>query len=154
MEDSPETTAVTVTQKDYEALANFRYALRRFLRFSETAAASIGLTPQQYQGLLAIRGFGGESPITVGELAERLQLRPHSAVALVDRLVRQDLVARRASLEDRRQVYVLLTEHGTQVLQDLAWVHREELRRLEPRISEMGSYLRGENVGPDAADHA
>ena len=71
--------AATVTQGEYQALASLRYSLRQFLHFSEQAAGEAGLTPQQHQALLAIKGFGG-AQLTIGELAERLQLRHHSAV--------------------------------------------------------------------------
>ena len=86
----------------YEALAAFRHALRKFLRFSETAAQAAGVTPQQHQALLAIKGFPGRDQVTVGELAERLQLRHHSVVGLIDRLVLEKLVIRLPSPKDRR----------------------------------------------------
>ena len=76
-----------ITKSQYENLAAFRFALRKFLRFSEDAAGAAGLTPQQHQALLAIKGFPGRDHVTVGELAERLQIKPHSAVGLIDRLV-------------------------------------------------------------------
>src|SRR5260221_2588954 len=76
----------------YETLAAFRYALRRFIRFSEKAAEVAGITPQQHQALLAIKGFPGRDRVAVGELAERLQLHHHSTVGLIDRLVAEKLV--------------------------------------------------------------
>src|SRR5579872_681452 len=97
-----------VSKDEYEALANFRYALRQFFRFSEVAAYKVGLTPQKYLALLAIKGFPSRERITVGELAERLQLRHHSVVGLVDRLEAQELVKREPATTDRRQVYVQL----------------------------------------------
>jgi len=124
-----------VTKAEYEALAAFRYNLRQFLSFSESAAASAGLTPRQYQALLAIKGFPGRDSVTVGELAEQLQIAHHSAVGLVDRLAAQNLISRAASTEDRRQVYVTLTVHGLEVLDKLANAHKDELRRLSPRLS-------------------
>lgn len=93
-------------------LATFRYALRQFLRFSETAARQAGITPQQHQAILAIAGFPDQDQITVSELAERLQIRHHSAVGLVDRLVVQDLVVREPGEADRREVYISLTPQG------------------------------------------
>ncbi|HEV2391499.1 MAG TPA: MarR family transcriptional regulator [Verrucomicrobiae bacterium] len=122
---------------DYETLATFRYALRRFIRFSERAAQAAGITPQQHQALLAIKGFPGRDKITVGELAERLQLRHHSAVGLVDRLMVQKLVARLPSASDRRQVLIQLTSRGEEVLDKLSAVHREELKRIGPEISHL-----------------
>ncbi|MBV8329681.1 MAG: winged helix-turn-helix transcriptional regulator [Verrucomicrobia bacterium] len=124
-----------VTKGEYEALAAFRYSLRQFLHFSEVAAASAGLTPRQYQALLAIKGFPGRDSATVGELAEQLQIAHHSAVGLVDRLGLQRLVVREPSTQDRRQVYVSLTAHGAEVLDKLASAHREELRRLGSRLN-------------------
>src|SRR5512143_2309408 len=124
------------SKADYETLAAFRYALRQFLHFSEEAAEAVGLTPQQHQALLAIRGFPGRDQVTVGELAERLQIRHHSAVGLVDRLVTQKLVARAAAENDRRQVFVALTSRGLSTLEQLAAVHRAELRRIGPQISQ------------------
>jgi len=122
-------------KSEYETLAAFRYALRRFIRFSEEAAQAAGITAQQYQALLAIKGFPSRDKVTVGELAERLQLRHHSAVGLIDRLVKQKLVVREPSAEDRRQVLVQLTRRGEEVLEKLASVHREQLKRIGPEIS-------------------
>ena len=126
-----------VSKSEYEALAAFRYALRQFQHFSETAAKAVGLTPQQHQALLAIKGFPERDYVTISELAERLQIRHHSAVGLVDRLVGQGLVAREPSEDDRRQVYVSLTRRGRDLLEELSEVHREELRRVGPQISEL-----------------
>jgi DNA-binding MarR family transcriptional regulator len=123
-----------VTKAEYEALAAFRYNLRQFLSFSESAAGSAGLTPRQYQALLAIKGFPGRDSVTIGELAEQLQIAHHSTVGLVDRLAAQKLISRAPSTEDRRQVYVTLTVHGTEVLDKLAIAHKAELRRLSPRL--------------------
>lgn len=123
-----------ITKAEYEALAEFRYMLRQFLRFSEEAAQEVGLTPQQHQALLAIEGYPGRSQITVGELAERLQIRHHSAVGLIDRLASQELVSRQPSSTDHRQVYVVLTRRGVQLLHRLATAHKEELRRVGPEF--------------------
>jgi DNA-binding MarR family transcriptional regulator len=123
-----------ISKSEYEALAEFRYTLRQFLRFSEEAAQEVGLTPQQHQALLAIEGYPGRSQVTVGELAERLQIRHHSAVGLIDRLASQELVVRQPSASDHRQVYVVVTPHGAQLLQKLATAHREELRRIGPQF--------------------
>src|SRR5258706_612927 len=107
----------------YETLAAFRYALRQFVRFSEQAAQAAGITAQQHQALLAIKGFPGRDSVTVGELAERLQLRHHSAVGLVDRLVTEKLVTRSSSTEDRRLVLIQLTDRGENVLAKLSSAH-------------------------------
>lgn len=118
----------------YETLAEFRYALRRFQRFSESAAAAIGLSPRQHQALLAVKGFPGRDEITIGELAERLQVRHHSAVGLVDRLVAQGYLRRISGAEDRRQVFLGLTEQGSALLERLSAAHRDELRRIGPTL--------------------
>ena len=125
-----------VTKAEYEALANFRYALRQFIHFSEEAAGAVGLTPRQHQALLAIKGFPGRDRVLIGELAERLQVRHHSAVGLVDRLVAQGLVTREQGTDDRRRVMVALTADGARLLEQLATTHREELRRVGPQLLE------------------
>jgi len=132
-----------IDKSQYETLAAFRYALRRFLRFSEGAAEAAGITAQQHQALLAIKGFPARDKITVGELAERLQLRHHSAVGLIDRLVAEKLVVREPSAGDRRQVLVQLTSRGEAILAKLASVHREQLKRIGPEISQLLGRLGG-----------
>ena len=126
-----------LVKTQYETLAAFRYVLRQFLRFSETAAQAAGVTPQHHQALLAIKGFPGRDHVTVGELAERLQLRHHSAVGLVDRLVAEKLVLRATSSEDRRRVLIHLASRGEKVLEKLSEVHRKQLQRIGPEISEL-----------------
>lgn len=123
-----------LSKADYETLANFRYMLRQFLRFSEEAAQKAGITPQQHQALLAIKGFPKRENVTIGELAERLQLRHHSAVGLVDRLVEEKFVSRRASDKDGRQVFIHLTSSGEKVLEKLSFAHRKQLRYLGPEF--------------------
>ncbi len=122
------------SKSHYEMLAAFRYALRQFHHFSEEAAHASGITPQQHQALLAIKGFPGRDCVTVGELAERLQLRHHSAVGLIDRLVAEKLVARAPSALDRRQVFVQLTRRGENVLERLSAAHTEQLKRMGPEL--------------------
>ena len=119
---------------DLEQLAAFRYALRRFLRFAEESARTAGLTPQQYQALLAIAGIPGRSRLTVGELAERLQLHHHSTVGLVDRLEAHGLVARRGVPGDRRQVAVVLTDAGLDAVIMIASANHEELLAIAPEM--------------------
>jgi DNA-binding MarR family transcriptional regulator len=122
------------SKSQHESLAAFRYALRKFLRFSEDAALAAGLTPQQHQAMLAIKGYSGGDCVTVGELAERLQLRHHTTVGLVDRLVAQQLVMRTPSAEDRRKVFVRLTTSGENVLGRLSSAHAEQLKRMAPEL--------------------
>lgn len=132
-----------IGKAEYETLAALRYALRKFLHFSEEAAHGAGLTPQQHQALLAIKGFPGRDRITVGELAERLQLRHHSAVGLADRLVSARWVARKQDTVDRRQVYLSLSARGETVLEKLSAAHKEQLRRVGPEIGQLLERLRG-----------
>jgi len=127
----------TFSKADYETLAEFRYALRHYLRFSKNAVETAGITLQQHQALLIIIGFPGREQVTIGELAERLQIRHHSAVGLVDRLEEQGLVERTPNEEDRRRVFIGLTEKGVGVLESLASMHREELRYLGPQLCSM-----------------
>jgi DNA-binding MarR family transcriptional regulator len=131
-----------VVQKgEYELLATFRYSLRKFFRFSEEAAQAAGLTPQQHQALLAIKGYPGRDQITIGELAERLQIMHHSAVGLADRLCEEGLLRRAQARVDRRQVYLTLTLRAETLLAKLAASHREQLRRLGPEIKSTLSKL-------------
>jgi DNA-binding MarR family transcriptional regulator len=126
--------AKRVSDREYEMLASFRHTLRRFLSFSEDAAREVGLTPQQHQALLAIKGFHGRGELTIGELAEALQIKHHSAVGLVDRLVEQGLAGRAPGAADRRQVLVTLTTHGLDILSELTSAHRHELKRVGPEL--------------------
>ena len=121
-----------LSKSDYETLAALRYSLRQFLRFSEEAAAAEGLAPQQHQALLSIKGFPGREQVTIGELADKLQVRHHSAVGLVNRLTAEKLVSREIAPDDRRKVLVTLTKRGQRVLTKLSTAHREELRRIGP----------------------
>ena len=123
-----------MTQQDYAALAAFRRSLREFQAFSEDAARTAGLTPQQHQALLAIRGFGADRGITVGDLAHHLLLRHHTAVGLVDRLVRASLVVRTHDEGDRRRVLLTLTARADKVLTKLSATHLMEMRRNAPEL--------------------
>nr|WP_294814500.1 MarR family transcriptional regulator [uncultured Sphingomonas sp.] len=122
-----------LTDEDYAALADFRHALRQFLAFSEARAAESGLTPQQHQALLAIRGAGNR-PVSIGYIADRLILKPHSATGLLNRLESLGLVVREASQQDRRQALLRLTPAAQTVLEQLSATHREEVVRLRPML--------------------
>jgi DNA-binding MarR family transcriptional regulator len=124
----------TISKSEYEVLAEFRYALRQFMSFSEQAAKDVGITPQQHQALLAIKGFPGRDQITIGELSERLQIKHHSTVGLVNRLESEKLITRSSAKEDRRKVFISLTRRGLSVLGRLSQIHREELQRLSPQL--------------------
>ena len=112
---------------DYGTLAEFRYQLRKFLAFSEAAADKAGLTPQQHQALLAIKGFSRHKPISVGDLARFLLIRHHTAVELMDRMTKLGLLSRAVDDEDGRRVLVKLTRKGEQKLRTLSKIHFEEL---------------------------
>jgi DNA-binding MarR family transcriptional regulator len=123
-----------LTKQDFEALARFRFGIRRYLRFSEEIVRSHGVTPQHYQLLLALKGFPGREWATVRELADRLQLRHHSVVELVNRAQKQGLVERAGHPDDARAVRVLLTEDGDRILARLSALHRDELRRMDQTL--------------------
>jgi DNA-binding MarR family transcriptional regulator len=123
-------TSGPLTKPDFEALARFRFGIRRYLRVSEEVVRSQGLTPQQYQLLLALMGFPGREWATVRELADVMQLRHHSVVELVNRAQRQGLVQREAHPTDARAVRVSLTRDGERSLAELSAMHRDELRRM------------------------
>jgi len=127
---------------DYQALARFRYRLRLFLAFSETAAQKAGLTPQQHQALLAIKGLSGPAPATVGDLAGFLLIKHHTAVELVSRMVKLGLLSRVVDAEDGRRVLVQLTKKGDRKLQALSRIHIEELRVVTPALGRILSSLR------------
>lgn len=120
-----------IGKRDFETLSEFRYRLRCFQRFSENAAQQAGITPHQYLLLLHLKGFPGRDWATVGELAERLQVRHHGVASLVSRAEKLGLVARKNSSLDRRQVEVHLLARGEQFLRTLAARHRAELETLE-----------------------
>jgi DNA-binding MarR family transcriptional regulator len=127
-------SARRVSDAEYRRLLAWRSGLRQYLRWSEERAASVGLTGAQHQVLLAVAGHDDERGPTVGEIAEYLAVRPHSAVGLIDRVDRLGLVARRPDRTDRRVVRIVLTERGEASLEDLTAVHLEELARLAPRL--------------------
>ena len=123
-----------ILMTDYHALAEMRYQIRRFLRFSEQAAREEGLVPQQHQLLLALKGLPAGRKATISELAERLQLRHHSTVELIDRLVKRGLTARLRDDVDRRRVIVQLTPQGEHLLVNLSLLHCTELQTAGPAL--------------------
>jgi len=139
-----------LTKQDFEALSDFRYQLRRFLRFSEDAARDEGLTVQQYLLLLHIRGCAGKPWASVGELAERLQAKQHGVVALVNRCEAAGLVRRKVNQADRRIVEVHLLAKGERCLNRLALLHRTELESLRG-IFQVARITAFNDSGPDAA---
>jgi DNA-binding MarR family transcriptional regulator len=125
--EHPRASTGSITKAEFEAIAAFRYALRKFVRTSEQAARSARITPQQHALLLAIIGFPQRDYASVSELADRMQMRQHSMVGLIDRTEAQGLVRREQGTTDRRQVFVSLTSEGTYLLQQLSAVHQREL---------------------------
>jgi DNA-binding MarR family transcriptional regulator len=125
-----------LADEDFRALAEIRYALRRFTHFSEDAARSAGLTAQQHQALLAIRAAPG-AVLSIGELAELLLVQPHTTSELADRLVVLGLVDRQPDDKDRRVIKLGLTHAAEAALLSLSVAHRDELRRLRPLLSEL-----------------
>jgi DNA-binding MarR family transcriptional regulator len=124
-----------LSKQDFEALARFRFGIRRYLRYSEETVRSHGVTPQHYQLLLALKGFPARDWATVRELAERLQLRHHSVVELIDRAQDHGLVERAPHPDDPRAVRVQLTDDGEQILARLSALHRDELRRIDTALT-------------------
>jgi len=130
-------SAVAIARRtlvDYRALAEFRYELRKFLAFSDAQAEAAGMLPQQYQAMVAIKGFSPDGALTMGELAERLCVKPHTAVEMADRMVALGLVERVQDTDDRRRVRVRLTEDGEVQLRSLAAAHVHLLRRIAPAL--------------------
>lgn len=129
--------APMLTQHDYETLSDFRYELRHFLDFSETAARRAGLTPRQHQALLAIKRIAAPGRMSVGELAERLAIHHNSAVELIGRLARAGLIERIGDAADRRRILLRLTAEAEAKLTALSATHLEELRRLRPVLQRL-----------------
>lgn len=128
--------ASAMTAAEFRALAEFRYRIRIFLTGSEEAARRAGLEPQQYALMLALRGLPVGLEPSIRELAERLQLRHHSVVELVDRLERRQFLRRERSRSDRRQVILHLTSRGERILTRLAKQRISELRTAAPALVE------------------
>jgi len=123
-----------INLQDIQALAEFRYHIRRFLRASEQLLKSAGLKPQQYQLMLHVKSASSAQPSTISYVADRLQIQHHSTVELADRLTSKGLIRRKRAGEDRRQVILELTPKGERILRELAMYHREELRSNGPGL--------------------
>lgn len=123
--------------EDYDALAAFRYAMRKFLSFSKRALANEAeLTPEQYEALLALKAFSSSTGLTIGDLSERLQVKHNTAVGIVNKLEAISLVRREPGILDRRQVFLKLLPEGDQLLARVAAIHREEMRMRSPEMIE------------------
>lgn len=123
-----------LSQSDYRDQADFRYAVRRFVRFSELQARQEGITPQQHLLLLMVRGHESYPRVSIGEIAERLQVRHHSTSLLVERMVQRGLVSREIDGADRRRALVALTPTGQEVLDRIMIANRHELRELDEQL--------------------
>jgi DNA-binding MarR family transcriptional regulator len=123
-----------LTLSDYQALADFRYQIRRFLHFSEQVLKPAGLERGQYQLLLAIKGMPNGVRPRIRELADRMQIRHHSTVELVNRLESRGFVHRTRAHDDRREVLIALTAKGEKVLSELALHHHNELLSTGPEL--------------------
>jgi DNA-binding MarR family transcriptional regulator len=134
LDSMPRAARAAVTDVNYRALADLRYQIRRFLRVREVAAREAGVEPQQYLALLQIKGLDGHAVATMGVLAERLQIRHHAVVQLVDRLVSAGMVERRRDRRDRREVAVRLRPRGEKVLARLAGYSLAELTTEGPSL--------------------
>jgi len=129
---------------DYEALANFRYLLRKFLRFSKDfLTTTADINPEQYEALLAIKAFHSHEGLTISHLSERLQVKHHSAVNLVDRLAGKKLITRETGSIDRRRKHLKLTAKGARLIERLAAAHRKEIRLRSAEMIKAFERLRG-----------
>ena len=131
-----------LTKADFEARDRLRFAMRTAIRFGEEIARSGGLTLQQYQAMLAIRGYAGRDFVTVGELADRLQIRPHTTVELVNRLEEAGYVRRQNTDHDRRLVCIYLTDHGCEILDKVCADSTEALLAMVREVHrELGTFV-------------
>ncbi len=137
MDETRKPSGRALEERDYAALARFRRSLRIFLAFSEEAARDAGLTPQQHQAILAIRGLAPEGGMTINELAEHLLLKPQTAVELVDRLEKAGLVQRSRDEVDRRRVFLGLTEKANAALETLSTAHLAQVARDAPQLMDL-----------------
>ena len=142
----PRRTAAALKKADFQALAEFRYQLRRFLRLSEELTRAGGTTPLQYQLMLQLKGFPGREWASVAQLAERLQAKHHGVVALVSRCETLGWVARRPSASDARQVEVHLTSAGSRFVAQLARLHHAELQTLRELLENLSTVQSGADL--------
>ncbi|MDQ2677687.1 MAG: MarR family winged helix-turn-helix transcriptional regulator [Actinomycetota bacterium] len=126
-----------LSDRDYRSLAQFRHALRVFLRFSEEAARAAGVTPAQHQLMLAVKGWGGDGAPAITDVAEFLQLKHHSTVELVQRAAAAGLVATSTDPDDHRRQLIELTDEGDRTLASLSSLHRDELRRFRSEMVDL-----------------
>jgi DNA-binding MarR family transcriptional regulator len=141
MSSSVPNSSSALSDDDYRHLADFRSELREFLHFSEAAAYAAGIHPQQHQALLMIRGSPQPDVVTVGELALRLKIKPHTALELVNRMVTENLLTTASDPADGRRVLLRLTRPGERLLGKLSAAHKAELARVGPALKEILTHL-------------
>ena len=139
---NPSGISSRLSKLDYELLANFRHVLREFFHFSEEASRAAGIPPHQHQAMLAIAGSPGRDHITVGMLAERLQIKHQSAVGLANRMMSRGLVVKKSSPTDKRQVLLGLTKSGKRELERLSAAHKAEIARMSPVLRKILNNLK------------
>ncbi len=141
----------SLREADYRDQADFRYALRRFFRFSELHARGSGITPQQHMLLLMVRGHPAYPQVTIGDIAERMQIRHHSASLLVERSLKRGLIERKHDTVDRRRALVSLTSEGQRILDKITRANRRVLGSLEDTLfkSSFIEALRNDEQSPD-----
>ncbi|AYG60330.1 MarR family transcriptional regulator [Rhizobium jaguaris] len=137
----------TLSQADYEALATLRYTLRKFMDFSTSAAHHEGLPPQQHQALLAIKGNPQGEAMTIGMLAERLLIAPHTATELAGRLIEAGYVTRHPDPDDKRRQKLRLTEKSEEILRRLSAIHLREIRDMAPELIDILTHLQADVGG-------
>ena len=128
---SPSPSVESLSKHDYELLADFRYQLRVFLRFSEEVTQTYGITPLQYLLLLQVKGFPGREWATIAELAERLQSHHHGVVSLVSRCEKAGFLQRKPGRDDKRCVEVHLKAKGEKLLLQVALLHKNQIAELQ-----------------------
>lgn len=133
---TPDPLEPDLSDREYHSLARFRHALRRFETFSSAAARAAGLAPAQHQLLLAVRGHPDATP-SIGDVAEILEIKHHSATELVARAEANGLLERHPDPSDRRRIGLTLSEQGTRQLAALSFVHRDELRRFRREMNDV-----------------
>jgi CheY-like chemotaxis protein/DNA-binding MarR family transcriptional regulator len=148
METSPPPEDSSLALSDFQALAEWRYQIRRFLSSAEGAARSVGLEPQQHQLLLAVKGLPQGMIPTMGVIAERMAVRPHTIVELVDRLAQRGLIRRQTNAKDRRSVLLVLTSRAEWLLQRLSEQHRQQLQSSGPELVQAIGAVLGSKLAP------
>jgi DNA-binding MarR family transcriptional regulator len=149
MVDTAKSKARTLTERDFREQADFRYAMRRFSRFSELQARREGITPQQHLVLLLIRGHPSYPEVSIGEIAERMQIKHHSASLLIERTLQRGLVTRQTDEVDRRRALVSLTDEGQRILDRITLANRRELGAMDPSLFR-SSFVEGvQNRSPE-----